>query len=452
MPSIPNRTRRAVLGGGLSATVAVTAVSAQQFQGGAPAGSTTIGLRPDPDQDQTAVLQRALSAAAKNRAPVYLPSGRYRMGGISLPPWVRLFGTGSGATILVQAGTAPLFAAQGGQEIALHGITLEGGPVATRTTPLVSFTDVKVLDMSDVVLVLARGPAVRLERCGGRIERCSISDAEVGIFSLDATGLRIVGNVVDRCRNNGIQVWRSQKGYDGTQVLANRVSNVSADAGGSGQNGNGVNVFRAGGVMVAQNVIRDCAFTAVRNNSGDNVQILGNSCLNLGEVAIYAEFTFEGCIIANNLVDRANVGVSITNFNENGRLAVATGNIVRNLFRRLNPEKGTYDGGTGIAVEADATVTGNVVEGAELAGIKIGYGTYQRDVLCSGNVVRRCAYGITVSVVPDSGTAQITNNILSECSRGRVVGFEYDKVVSGDLADSVDRRFRHLAVHGNTGR
>jgi len=390
--------------------------------------------------------------AARDRSPVHLPPGRYRVGGLTLPSGVRLNGAGAGATVLVQAGAEPLLVARGGEQIALDGLTLEGNPAAGRTTSLVSFADVAVLVVSEIAVTQASGTAVRLERCGGRIERCSVSQADIGIFSLDAAGLQIVGNVVDGCRNNGIQIWRSQKGYDGTQVLANRVSNVRAEAGGSGQNGNGINIFRAGGVIVGENVIRDCAFTAVRNNAGDNVQILGNSCINLGEVAIYAEFTFEGCIIANNLVDRANVGVSITNFNDNGRLAVASGNIVRNLFRRFNPEKAAFDGGSGIAVEADASVTGNLVEGAEVAGIAIGYGPYQRDVVCSGNVARRCAYGVSVSVVPNSGTAQIANNILSECRRGRIVGFDHDKPVTGDLADGADQRFPHLTVHGNTGR
>jgi uncharacterized secreted repeat protein (TIGR03808 family) len=449
MASFFERTRRAVLGGGLAATVTATAASAQGRDGSS--ARVVPDLRPDSGEDQTTALQRALAAAAKSGMPVHLPPGRYRVGGLTLPSGIRLAGAGVGATTLVQAGNEPLLVARGGP-VALHGMTFEGTPAASRTPPLASFADVKLLDISDVAFLRARGAAVRLERCGGRIERCAIGEADVGIFSLDASGLRIVGNVVDGCRNNGIQVWRSQKGYDGTQVLANRVSGIRAEAGGSGQNGNGINIFRAGGVIVAQNVIRDCAFTAVRNNAGDNVQILGNSCTNLGEVAIYAEFTFEGCIIANNLVDRANVGVSITNFNENGRLAVATGNIVRNLFRRMNPEKGAYDGGTGIAVEADTTVTGNVVEGAEFAGIAIGHGTYQRDVVCSSNVVRRCAYGIAVSVVRNSGIAQIANNILSDCSRGRIVGFEYERAASGELADGADRRFPQLAVHGNTGR
>ena len=39
-------------------------------------------------------------------------------------------------------------------------------------------------------------------------------------------------------------------------------------------------------------------------------------------------------MIANNLVDKAATGVSVTNFNEGGRLAVVQGNLIRNLFLR----------------------------------------------------------------------------------------------------------------------
>jgi uncharacterized secreted repeat protein (TIGR03808 family) len=446
--------RRAVLGAAVGATLATAPAAAQPASSRRPPhpGVGVVGLRPDADDDQTATLRRALTGAARERAGVHLPPGRFRIAGLTLPPGSRLIGAGVGATVLVQAGAEPILTARDGEGISVHDMTLEGHPTATGATPLIAFVDVAGLHIADLAVSRAGGTAMRLERCGGRIERCAISDADIGLFSLDATGLQVVGNVVDRCRNNGIQIWRSQKGYDGTQVLANRIARIAAEAGGSGQNGNGINIFRAGGVIVAQNIVRDCAFSAVRNNAGDDVQILGNSCTDLGEVAIYAEFTFEGCIISNNLVDRANVGVSITNFNEGGRLAVVSGNIVRNLSRRFNPAKGAYDGGIGIAVEADSSVTGNVIEGAEVAGIAIGYGAYQRDVLCSGNVVRRCGYGVSVSVAAGSGPAQIAGNILSECSLGRVGGFDHDKVVTGDLAERMDGRFGHLAVHGNTGR
>ena len=47
-------------------------------------------------------------------------------------------------------------------------------------------------------------------------------------------------------------------------------------------------------------------------------------------MAIYSEFGFEGAVIADNVVDGAGNGISVTNFNEGGRLASVRGNIVRN--------------------------------------------------------------------------------------------------------------------------
>jgi uncharacterized secreted repeat protein (TIGR03808 family) len=452
MTRAPEHTRRTIFAAGLAGAAGVHPAFAQQGGTSAARGETLAGLRRDSDDDQTPALQRALAAAARSGLPVNLPPGRYRVSGLSLPAGTRLTGAGPSATTLVQAGSQPLVVARGGDRVTVEDLGIEGGAAGDRSTPLVSLSDVGDLRMLDVRVAKARGTAVRLERCGGRVERCAISEADIGLFSLDARGLQVIGNVVEQCGNNGIQIWRSQKGYDGSQVLGNRVSQVRAQGGGSGQNGNGINVFRAGGVMVAQNVIRDCAFSAVRNNSGDNVQIIGNACGNLGEVAIYAEFAFEGCVIANNVVDRAAMGISITNFNENGRLAVASGNIVRNLFRRPDALTGETGRGVGIGVEADATVTGNVVEAAEFAGIVIGYGAYLRDVLCSANVVRRCGYGVAVSVAPSAGPAQIINNILSECRRGRIVGFDREKAVSEELAQATSRRFAHLTIQGNTGQ
>jgi putative cofactor-binding repeat protein len=36
-------------------------------------------------------------------------------------------------------------------------------------------------------------------------------------------------------------------------------------------------------------------------------------------------------VIASNLIDGGTVGISVANFNEGGRLAAVTGNIIRNL-------------------------------------------------------------------------------------------------------------------------
>ena len=142
----------------------------------------------------------------------------------------------------------------------------------------------------------------------------------------------IARNTINGAGNNGIQVWRRQTGDDGTIVVDNRIENIDNRSGGSGQYGNAINVFRAGNVIVRGNRIRNCAFSAVRGNAASNIQIEGNSISDAREVAIYAEFGFEGALIANNTVDGAAIGISVTNFNEGGRLAVVQGNIIRNLF------------------------------------------------------------------------------------------------------------------------
>ena len=76
---------------------------------------------------------------------------------------------------------------------------------------------------------------------------------------------------------------------------------------------------------------------------------MGNSTSKLGEVALYAEFGFEGAVVANNTVDGAATGVSITNFNEGGRLAVCQGNLVRKLFTRGDPKIDSEARGVGEA-------------------------------------------------------------------------------------------------------
>lgn len=104
--------------------------------------------------------------------------------------------------------------------------------------------------------------------------------------------------------------------------------------------------------------------------------MIGNSCARAGEVALYAEFAFEGAVIANNIVDDAAMGISVTNFNEGGRLAVVQGNLIRNIFFRKDADSR----GVGIAVEADSVVNGNVIENSPGYGIMIGWGRYRRDV------------------------------------------------------------------------
>ena len=211
-------------------------------------------------------------------------------------------------------------------------------------------------------------------------------------------------------------------------VIDNRLEHIESRQGGSGQYGNAINVFRAGNVIVRGNRIRDCAFSAVRGNAASNLQVQGNSISDAREVAIYAEFGFEGALIANNTIEGAAIGISVTNFNEGGRLAVVQGNLIRNLLPRRPAGTDPGDGGgIGISVEADTTVSGNVIENAPTAGIMLGWGPHLRDVAVTGNVVRKVGIGIGASVAPGAGTALIANNVISESRGGAVVGCSLER-------------------------
>jgi uncharacterized secreted repeat protein (TIGR03808 family) len=204
---------------------------------------------------------------------------------------------------------------------------------------------------------------------------------------------------------------------------------------------------------VRGNRIRNCDYSGVRGNSASNIQIIGNSISDVREVALYSEFAFEGAIIANNSVDLCATGVSVCNFNEGGRLAVVQGNILRNILpKRPIGTAPDDDGGVGIYVEADSTVSGNVIENAPSFGIVAGWGEYLRDVAITGNIVRKAYVGIGVSVVPGAGSVLVNDNMIAETPRGAIVGLDHAKPVTGDLVKDGTSRFPQIVIGANAVR
>jgi len=412
--------------------------------------ATTLGLRPNAAEDQSMAFQRAIDRAAAARAVLGLAPGFYRAGSLKLPPYAAIAGV-AGATRILMAGGPLLLTSTGSDYIRLSGLVLDGNaiPLPARNG-LLQFAHGRFLRIADCEIVNAGRNGITLEAVEGEVSGNTISAADAAIFSLDARGLRIAGNTIRGAGNGGILVWRSTAGDDGTLVVDNRIEHISNRAGGSGQYGNAVNVFRANNVIVRGNRIRNAAFSAVRGNQASNLQIVGNTCSSLGEVALYAEFGFEGAVIADNVVDGAAVGVSVTNFNEGGRLAVVHGNLIRNLVDHRPPGTDPKDGaGIGIGVEADTAVTGNIVENAPNIGISAGWGPYLRDVAVSANVIRGADYGIAVSVAQGAGAAVIADNLISGVRRGAIVGMELNNPVTGDLIKDGAGRYAQLSIGGN---
>jgi uncharacterized secreted repeat protein (TIGR03808 family) len=416
--------------------------------------ATQYGVRPGSPDDQTKTLQRAIDDAARAQVPLALPPGIYRTGMLRLQNGTQLVGV-RGASRLIFNGGASMFQGEGVGHIGLANITLDGGgiPLPPRRGLIhcLGGRDIRIVDCE---ISGSGGNGIWFEQVSGDVSGNTITNtATTAILSFDAQGLIVSRNTISGTHDNGIEILRTAIGDDGTLVADNRIEDIKAGPGGSGQYGNAINAFRAGNVIVRGNRIRNCDYSAVRGNSAANIQITGNSVSDVREVALYSEFSFEGAVIANNTVDGAAVGVSVCNFNEGGRLAVVQGNIIRNLLpKRPIGTAPDDEAGIGIYVEADTSVTGNVIENAPSFGIVAGWGKYLRDVAISGNVIRKAFVGIGVSVAEGAGSVLVNNNMISETPRGAVVGLDHARPVTADLSAEGAQRFAQVVMGTNAVR
>jgi uncharacterized secreted repeat protein (TIGR03808 family) len=448
-------TRRSLLAGLAALPVAAQAKSADplfsaaDFRGGLDASHH--GVTPDALGADAQAFNRLLRDASARDMPIFLPPGIYRVSNLDLPANIRLSGV-PGATKLVYSGEGQFMRAVGGKRITLTDITIDGANrwLGDDQPGLITLQSVENLTLERCEILGAQKFAVWAERCGGKIDGNTISGATASaVYAVECRDFAIRDNVVRDCGDGGILVHRWAKGHDGTIVTGNRISRIAAKSGGTGEYGNGINVFRADGVQIANNYISDCAFTAIRSNAGSNVQITSNQCHGSGETAIYSEFGFDGAIISNNIIDGAANGILSVNFNEGGRLAVISGNLIRDLKLTAPYEQKDAFFGIGIEAESDAAVMGNVIEGAPRWGMLIGWGPYLRDVNVTGNVIRNSAVGIAATVVEGARQASIRQNIFSGIKDEAIAGFRWIEKVTGDLAKDGAEEFPHLDISAN---
>ncbi len=415
---------------------------------------TQYGVRPNSPDDQTRALQRAIDNAANAQMPLALPPGVYRTGSLKLSNGTQLVGV-RGATILKFTGGSSLVSSEGASGISLSSLTLDGDDIKlANRRGLVHFLNGLDVRVRDCDITGSGGNGIWFESISGEVSGNTIrKTASTALTSFDALGLLVAQNTIQDASDNGIEILRNTLGDDGSIVVNNRVEDIKAGPGGSGQHGNAINAFRAGNVIVSGNRIRNCDYSAVRGNSASNIHITGNSVSDVREVALYSEFSFEGAVIANNTVDLCAVGVSVANFNEGGRIVTVHGNIIRNMLpKRPIGTAPDDDAGIGIVVEADAAVTGNIVENAPSFGIMAGWGKYLRDVTITGNVVRNAFVGIGVSVFTGAGTALVSNNMISGSGRAAIAGHDHGKVVTGDLGAEGTSRFAQIVLGLNAVR
>jgi len=441
--SITRPTRRHIIAG-LSSILAAPAIIGRA--GGADfVNPFEFGLRSDIEDDQTAAIQAAIDQAANFGKDILFPSGEYFVTNLRFHGNTRYIGN-SGDTYLRSWQDGPVASAGTGSHMVIDGITFGGGASGATIFLLEETENATFRDCgfdNGGIAIEARYASATIENCRFGYQR------DAAIHSVDSNaGMFIRGNRISDSGNAGIRIWREEAGRDGSIISGNRISRVDWAGGGNGQNGNGVNVFQADGVIVTDNVITDCAFTAVRVNAGRNTQVRGNTCLNSGEVAIFSEFGFSGSVISDNIIDGAATGIDITNLDSGGYLATCTGNIVRNIAPHSanNPDAQPV----GIYAEADVVVSGNTVDTVPGAGIVAGFGPYLRNVVVSDNLITNAMIGIGVSVVQEQkpGPVRVTDNLISGSQQG-IIGMEWGKVVSTDLAKDA-KRYPNITVSGNT--
>lgn len=411
--------------------------------------AAALGLVRDSTDDQSAILEAAMNQAVADGRPLFIPAGTYSVGNLLVPSGLRMHGM-AGRSILLANGTAPILRLSGSASVAIQSLGFKGATPSGAGR------------VDDMLVAIEASERISIEGCrfaggdghgiGIRDAAATIRDSEfsahglAAIFALDSRGLMISGNRISGCENNGIQIWGSQNRHDGSIVTGNIISRIGWRNGGNGQNGNGINIFRTDDVVVANNQMSDCTFTAIRLNSTNNVTVTGNVCRTSGEVAIFSEFAFSGSVIANNLIDGAATGISVTNLDSGGHLAVVSGNIVRNITERSDVNPDTRP--VGIFAEAETVVSDNVVENVPGVGILAGWGSFLRNVSVTDNVLYAVHTGIAVSVAEEPGPVRIAGNLISDPLDHGIVGMAWINIVSDDLVRDAGK-YPHVTLEDN---
>ncbi len=218
---------------------------------------------------------------------------------------------------------------------ALTGLAIDGGrrPLPERTG-LLQLDNCSGVRIADCEIVDSGRHGIMAIATSGEIAGNRIAGvADVALHSLDARGLLIARNTIFDAL---------QQRHPGLALAARRRRHHRhrQPHRGDRQPRRRLRAVRQRHQRVSRRTTSWCAATASRTaptrrcaaTPPPTCRSRATASPRVREVALYAEFGFEGAVIANNTVDGAAIGVSVTNFNEGGRLAVVQGNLIRNLL------------------------------------------------------------------------------------------------------------------------
>lgn len=395
-------------------------------------------------------LARRLREATRKGAAVSLPAGEITLAGLDLPDGAILQGV-SGRTVLKLSGLGPLLSASMARKVKLENIIFDGaGGVTPKEKGLLDFSDVIDLSINGCVIRRSSAHGVVLARCGGVLAQNEIADiADAGVYSRDGLGVDFDNDHIHRCADNGLVIHATSTGrYDGSRIRNNLIEDVANRSGGNGPYGNGVLVWGAGTIRVERNRIYRCAYSAVRNNAGHGVDVIGNDCKGFREKAMYAEFGAKNSVFRDNRIEDAGAGIAVANADQGTDGAIVSGNTIISM-KESHPDP---DFGpqmlwlTGILAEKNVDITGNRIVGPGWIGIALG--GWRENLRAEANEISGVDYGIVLATGEGAGDATVTRNRIS-ARKAAVVASAGMNFLPGDLTKSGAQKYPRLIVRDN---
>ena len=380
-------------------------------------------------------LQTAINNARNSSKPLQLLPGVYPTSQILIDGAsgggnrLEMFAEQGTVTVRLSAAAPYLLDVSNVPDVVIRGINFDGNNQAITSSGIAGLLRFEGSSTTDFILSecnIMNSPVAGVLAAGnarGRIVDNRIASCDTGIFSIDCA-VYIEDNSLSTLNNNGICVWTSSLGGNGSLVSGNTINWVNNAAGGTGQYGNGILVYRAGNVKVSGNNIFNTKFSAIRLNAATNCHVVNNYCWNLREVAIFIEApgageNLNGCIISGNNVDTAGLGISVANSGLYGDgladRCVVSNNNVNNITNNAIPYPDgstSMTTGRGITVETNTIVTNNVISATAGAAVGLGVNDAAKDIMATGNLINNCPMGIAYSANGSGSSILISSNIV----------------------------------------
>jgi uncharacterized secreted repeat protein (TIGR03808 family) len=406
--------------------------------------------------ERTSKLQALIDKAADGDGVVSLEAGTYLISTLHINSTIKFEGI-RGRTVLSSIDGAPLLSIKNAADVVISGIVFDsqnlkpadGAGGAGGTSDDDAKFQLHALECQDILIEgcifrNAKTSALGLDACTGRVVGNQIYGIEqagilggrfygnyashaLGTHTVQPRGMEITGNHVHDIGNNGIMLkhYGPTSEEDGSIISNNHVEGILSGSG-NGQHGNGIYVFASDNVIVSNNRITNCDYSAIRNASSKHVTISNNSISRISENAIFVEFAFESTMVSGNVVEDAFRGIQLSGGDGVlGYSGICSNNIVRNINRpTLNPDGGKF---MGIMIASINTVAiGNVIENVGTNADGPGIGLLIQDWKAShyhsaqNNMIKNVGYGIGVVLGTGDGegatTISVTGNTIADAS------------------------------------